>query len=70
MEAYPDDGLGASIDPQMTFDRALDAVALGSGFYDALGVGDSPPADYSAPRLHELADIQYRVSLALNEQKG
>lgn len=43
MEAYPDDGLGASIDPQMTFDRALDAVALGSGFYDALGVGDSPP---------------------------
>lgn len=41
MEAYPDDGLGASIDPQLTFARALNAVSLGNGFYTALGVGDS-----------------------------
>lgn len=38
--AYPDDDLGASIDPSLTFDDALAAVPSGDGFDDALGVGD------------------------------
>lgn len=59
MEAYPDDGLGASIDPQMTFDRALDAVALGSGFYDALGVGDSLVRERVFQELFERTGITY-----------
>lgn len=38
---YGTDELGADIDPEATFDDALRAVSLGSGFYDAIGVGDS-----------------------------
>lgn len=41
MRNYPDDQLGEEIDPDLTFDGALRAVARGDGFYDALGVGDS-----------------------------
>lgn len=64
MEAYPDDELGASINPQMTFDRALDAVALGGGFYDALGVGDS----FVRERIfHELSE---RTGLAYDDIYG
>lgn len=40
-QTYPDDELGADIDPALTFGQALDAVPMGGGFYDALGVGDS-----------------------------
>lgn len=40
-QTYPDDELGADIDPALTFGQALDAVPTGGGFYDALGVGDS-----------------------------
>lgn len=39
--AFPEDGLGEKIDPDLTFREAEEAVALGGGFYDALGVGDS-----------------------------
>ena len=39
--AFPEDGLGEKIDPDLTFREAEKAVALGGGFYDALGVGDS-----------------------------
>lgn len=40
-ESYPDDELGRGISPALTFQQAFDAVKLGGGFYDALGVGDS-----------------------------
>lgn len=40
-QTYPDDELGADINPALTFEQALDAVPTGGGFYDALGVGDS-----------------------------
>lgn len=39
--AFPEDGLGEKIDPDLTFREAEEAIALGGGFYDALGVGDS-----------------------------
>lgn len=38
---YPEDELGEGIDPALTFDAATDALALGPGFYDVLGVTDS-----------------------------
>lgn len=41
MHAFPEDELGSRISPELTFDAALEAVPRGSGFYDALGVGDS-----------------------------
>lgn len=41
LHAYPDDDLGQRINPDMTFDAAMQAVSLGGGFYDALGVDDS-----------------------------
>lgn len=59
MEAYPDDDLGASIDPQLTFDRALNAVAFGGGFYDALGVGDSVVRERVFHELSERTGIAY-----------
>lgn len=37
MLAFPTDGLGAEINPQLTFDDALSAVPTGNGFYSALG---------------------------------
>lgn len=39
MLAFPTDGLGAEINPQLTFDDALSAVPTGNGFYSALGTG-------------------------------
>ena len=41
VHTYPDDDLGQRINPDMTFDAAMQAVSLGGGFYDALGVDDS-----------------------------
>lgn len=41
VRAFSNDELGDHIVPSLTFDDALRAVSLGSGFYDALGVGDS-----------------------------
>ena len=41
MTAYPDDELGARLDANLTFGAALASVPTGSGFYSALGVGDS-----------------------------
>ena len=41
VQNFPSDELGRDIDPKLTFDDALKAVSLGSGFYDAIGVGDS-----------------------------
>lgn len=41
MHAFPEDALGSRISPELTFNAALEAVPRGSGFYDALGVGDS-----------------------------
>lgn len=38
---FPDDPCAASIAPGLTFGEALDAVPLGSAFYDVLGAGDS-----------------------------
>ena len=38
---YPTDGLGASIRPGLTWEALMEAVPLGSGFYDVLGVDDS-----------------------------
>ena len=37
MQAFPTDELGAEINPQLTFDKALAAVPTGNGFYSALG---------------------------------
>lgn len=41
VSAFPDDELGPDINAGLTFEDALDAVSLGGGFYDAIGVGDS-----------------------------
>lgn len=41
VHTYPDDDLGQRITPDLTFDDAMQAVSLGGGFYDALGVDDS-----------------------------
>lgn len=39
--SYPTDELGPEISPDITFDKALDAVPLGPDFYTVLGAGDS-----------------------------
>ena len=41
MLAFPDDPLGAELNPDLTFDDALAAVPTGNGFYDSIGAGDS-----------------------------
>lgn len=41
VHTYPDDDLGQRITPDLTFDDAMQAVSLGGGFCDALGVDDS-----------------------------
>ena len=41
MRYHPEDRAGAMIASDLTFDDALRAVALGGGFYGALGVADS-----------------------------
>ena len=39
--AFPDDELGAELNPDLTFDDALAAIPSGTGFYDSIGAGDS-----------------------------
>ena len=59
MSAYPEDGLGAGIDPSLTFDDALAAVPSGGGFYDVLGVGDSLVRERVFRELADRGDIDY-----------
>lgn len=59
MAAYPDDDLGAGIDPSLTFDDALAAVPSGGGFYDVLGVGDSLVRERVFRELSDRGDIDY-----------
>lgn len=60
-ETYPTDELGASIDPDLTFSGAGEAVSKGSGFYDALGVADS------LVRERVFAEIAGREGLAYGQ---
>lgn len=39
--AFPNDELGAELNPDLTFDDALAAIPSGTGFYDSIGAGDS-----------------------------
>lgn len=39
--AFPDDELGAELNPDLTFDDALAAIPSGTGFYDSIDAGDS-----------------------------
>lgn len=39
--AFPNDELGAELNPDLTFDDALAAIPSGTGFYDSIGGGDS-----------------------------
>lgn len=57
--AYPDDDLGQGIDPAMTFDDAMQAIPLGGGFYDALGVGDSIVRERVFHQLEARTGIPY-----------
>ena len=59
MRNYPDDQLGEEIDPDLTFDDALRAVARGDGFYDALGVGDSIVRNLVFEELAVRYDVNY-----------
>ena len=51
--------MGEEIDPDLTFDDALRAVARGDGFYDALGVGDSIVRNLVFEELAVRYDVNY-----------
>lgn len=59
MEAYPDDDLGPKISADLTFDQARESVALGEGFYDALGAGDSVVRERVFEELAERMGVDY-----------
>ena len=60
-EAYPEDVLGMEISPSLSFEQALDAVQLGGGFYDSLGVGDSIVRERVFAELSDRACIPYEA---------
>ena len=59
VHAYPDDKLGQRINPDLTFDDAMQAVSLGGDFYDALGVGDSIVRERVFHQLEARTGIPY-----------
>lgn len=59
MHAFPEDELGSRISPKLTFDAALEAVSRGSGFYDALGVGDSVVRERVFEEMAERNGLSY-----------
>ena len=59
LNAYPDDDLGQRINPDLTFDDAMQAVSLGGDFYDALGVGDSIVRERVFRQLETRTGIPY-----------
>lgn len=59
MHAFPKDELGSRISPELTFDAALGAVPRGTGFYDALGVGDSVVRERVFEELAQRNELAY-----------
>ena len=59
MNAYPDDDLGQRINPDLTFDEAMQAVSLGGDFYEALGVDDSTVRERVFHQLEARTGIPY-----------
>lgn len=59
LETHPTDPLGFGIDPGLTFSEALKSVRLGSGFYDALGAGDSFVREEIFDELSRRFDVPY-----------
>ena len=59
VHTYPDDDLGQRINPDMTFDAAMQAVSLGGDFYDALGVDDSIVRERVFRQLEARTGIPY-----------
>lgn len=59
MNAYPDDDLGQRINPDLTFDDAMQAVSLGGDFYEALGVDDSTVRERVFHQLEARTGIPY-----------
>ena len=59
VHTYPDDDLGQRINPDLTFDDAMQAVSLGGGFYDALGVDDSIVRERVFRQLEARTGIPY-----------
>lgn len=56
---FPDDPCAASIAPGLTFGEALDAVPLGSAFYDVLGAGDSLVRERVFEELSKRSGLAY-----------
>lgn len=59
VSTFPTDELGPDIKAGLTFKDALDAVSLGSGFYDAMGVGDSIARERIFAELGKRFGIDY-----------
>lgn len=59
VSAFPSDDLGPEIDPDLTFRDAEAALALGGGFYDALGVGDSCVRERVFAEIATRNDLDY-----------
>lgn len=59
LHAYPEDDLGQRLDPDLTFDDAMQAVSLGGDFCDALGVGDSLVRERVFRQLEARTGIPY-----------
>lgn len=56
---FPTDDLGNELNPDLTFDTALGAVALGEGFYDVLGESDSVVRERVFGKLADRYGIDY-----------
>lgn len=56
---FPDDPCAVSIAPGLTFGEALDAVPLGSAFYDVLGAGDSLVRERVFEELSKRSGLAY-----------
>lgn len=59
VQAFPSDDLGGLIDPSLSFDDAMRAVAQGGGFYDVIGVGDSVVRERIFHELSARSGIDY-----------
>lgn len=60
MSHYPTDDLGERIKPDTTFGDALEAVAFGSAFYEAIGVDDSLVRERVFQKLSDIYDVDYK----------
>lgn len=58
---FPDDELGAEINPELTFDQVYTALENGEEIYDVLGVGDSIVRERVFAELARRRNVDYDV---------